>query len=265
MRKEFIDTLKRLIPDKVKVGIKNLHPRKPPPVNPLEQLNYCICCGSRSIVYSPILWEELISQWGLSDHETNYINRQQGLYCKRCKSNLRTMAIAYGMMRKDNFWGLFRDFVRTKRIRNSCILEINEAGQITQFLRSLRGHILSIYPDVDIQKLPHHDSTFDIVIHSDTLEHVMDPIIALKECYRVLKPDGYCIFTVPLIIDRISKSRSGLSLSHHGSKEQQGRNDYIVLTEFGSDAWKYAILAGFSEVRICSFEYPSAQSLLCTK
>jgi len=174
------------------------------------------------------------------------------------------MAIANGMMRKDHFRGTFHDFVRKRKIKRLSILEVNEAGQITQYLHHLRGHVLCKYPEVDIQKLPYSDSTFDIVIHSDTLEHVMDPILALKECGRVLKPDGYCIFTIPMVIDRVSKSRAGLPPSHHGSVEQNG-DDYIVCTEFGADAWKYAIRAGFSEVRIYSLEYPAAQSLLCKK
>jgi SAM-dependent methyltransferase len=264
MTKGLVTALKRLVPVAVKAGIKDMMPIKVPPVKPLESMDSCICCGSRSIVYAPILWEGLISAWGLSASETAYINRQQGLRCPRCKSNLRTMALAHGMMRKAGFTGAFRDFVRTSSIRNSRILEVNEAGQITQFLRTLRGHTLSKYPDVDIQKLPHRDSTFDVVLHSDTLEHVADPIAALRECCRVLKPEGYCVFTVPLVVDRISRSRLGLPVSHHGSEQQRG-SDYVVFTEFGSDAWKFAIQAGFSEVRICSLEYPSAQSLLCTK
>ena len=135
---------------------------------------------------------------------------------------------------------------------------------MTQYLKQIRGHTLAKYPDVDIQNLPYGDSTFDIVVHSDTLEHVPDPVLALKECCRVLKPDGYCIFTVPMILDRVSKSRTGLPSSYHGSQDQRG-DDYIVHTEFGSDVWKYAIQAGFSEVRIYSLEYPAAHSLLCTK
>jgi SAM-dependent methyltransferase len=259
-----MNILKRLIPDKVKVKLKSMFSGKPPQIDHLEPISYCICCGSRSIIYSPILWDALIQEWGLSEFETNYINRQQGIRCKRCKANLRTMAIAYGMMRNENYRGLFQEFVRTRKMSKKHILEVNETGQMTQYLQQIRYHTLGEYPDVDIQKLPYNDATFDVVIHSDTLEHVPDPIAALKECGRVLKPDGYCIFTVPLIIDRISKTRAGLPLSYHGSQDQEG-DDYIVQTEFGSDVWKYVLQAGFAEVRIYSLEYPAAQSLLCKK
>ena len=111
--KELITVLKRLVPVAVRAGIKDMIPAKVPPVVPLEPLDFCICCGSRSVVYSPILWEGLISEWGLSESEADYVNRQQGLRCTRCKSNLRTMALAHGMMRKAGFTGAFRGFERT--------------------------------------------------------------------------------------------------------------------------------------------------------
>lgn len=42
----------------------------------------------------------------------------------------------------------------------------------------------------DVHKLPFPDATFDIVHAHQTLQHVMDPIQALKEFKRVTKPGG---------------------------------------------------------------------------
>ena len=41
------------------------------------------------------------------------------------------------------------------------------------------------------------DASFDCVYSSHTLEHLVDPAIALDHWLRVLKPGGYLVFTVP--------------------------------------------------------------------
>lgn len=41
------------------------------------------------------------------------------------------------------------------------------------------------------------DSTFDFVYSSHTLEHLVDPAIALKNWWRILKPNGYLILYLP--------------------------------------------------------------------
>ena len=49
--------------------------------------------------------------------------------------------------------------------------------------------------DAEDLKLP--DSTFDVVTALDVLEHVNDDLLALSEMFRVLKPGGWLIITVP--------------------------------------------------------------------
>jgi len=259
-----IKTLKRFVPDSIKKTLKDLVIQKRNTTVPLEQVTICPCCGSTSLSESPTLWEKLIQDWQLSDFEVAYINRQQGVNCKRCKVNLRGMAIAYGMMQYANYKGYFKDFVRTRKMHSKKILEINEAAWLTPYFNKIPGHVLANFPEVDMQNMRYPANSFDIVVHSDTLEHVPDPLAGLRECYRVLVPGGYCVFTVPMVIDRLTRSRAGLPPSYHGS-ENKNSDDYIVQTEFGGDAWKYPILAGFSEVRIFSLEYPSSESLLCKK
>lgn len=50
----------------------------------------------------------------------------------------------------------------------------------------------------DISNMPEiDDNSYDTVIACDVLEHVPLHLEAMREVYRILKPQGYCIFTVP--------------------------------------------------------------------
>lgn len=49
----------------------------------------------------------------------------------------------------------------------------------------------------NIYQLPFPDSIFDAVILSEVLEHIDDDVAGLKEAYRVLKPGGVAVITVP--------------------------------------------------------------------
>ncbi len=49
----------------------------------------------------------------------------------------------------------------------------------------------------DICAMPFEDSTFDLVLATDIVEHVADDSQAAREIERVLKPGGYCLVTVP--------------------------------------------------------------------
>jgi SAM-dependent methyltransferase len=49
----------------------------------------------------------------------------------------------------------------------------------------------------DGAELPFADSTFDVVISINVLEHVAIPISVLKECRRVLRPGGYFYLYFP--------------------------------------------------------------------
>lgn len=46
-------------------------------------------------------------------------------------------------------------------------------------------------------ELPFADDSFDVVISINVLEHVTDPISVLKECRRVLRPDGFLYLYFP--------------------------------------------------------------------
>ena len=49
----------------------------------------------------------------------------------------------------------------------------------------------------DITNIPYPDNTFDAVIALDVIEHIKNDEEALREIYRVLRPQGMAIITVP--------------------------------------------------------------------
>jgi ubiquinone/menaquinone biosynthesis C-methylase UbiE len=75
-------------------------------------------------------------------------------------------------------------------------------------LRTLGVYTFGAYPDVDIHSLPYESDRFDVEIHSDTLEHVNNPVQALTESRRVLKPDVALCFNRADNCWRMSRDRS---------------------------------------------------------
>ena len=49
----------------------------------------------------------------------------------------------------------------------------------------------------DALMLPFGDATFDLLVSSELVEHTTDPILALRELVRVLKPGGLLALTTP--------------------------------------------------------------------
>ena len=50
----------------------------------------------------------------------------------------------------------------------------------------------------DVQATSFDDETFDLVTSNQVMEHVPNDIAGYEECYRILRPGGIYMFTVPL-------------------------------------------------------------------
>ena len=64
----------------------------------------------------------------------------------------------------------------------------------------------------DICSLSHEDESFDLVVANDVFEHTLDYEKAFSEAYRVLKPGGKLIFTVPFDgnnVDTVRRAEQG--------------------------------------------------------
>ena len=216
----------------------------------------CPICAGGAFHDQEVLWPALIAEWQLAPDEVRYVNRQQGTCCTGCGANLRSMALAKAVLGALAIDATLSAALEGGALDSVRILEINEAGHLTPFLSRLPTYTIVRYPDVDMMAMPLPDGQFDLVVHSDTLEHVAQPKRGLAECRRVLRAGGSCCFTVPVIVGRLTRDRSGLPPSHHGNPGRP--EDNLVHTEFGADVWTLPLQAGFSSLSIHAMEFPSA-------
>lgn len=95
-------------------------------------------------------------------------------------------------------------------------------------------------PDVvgDIQKLPLADNSEDAIACLSVLEHVENPFKAASEMYRVLKPGGMCLISVPFLF------------YYHAEKGYYG--DYWRFTE---DSLRL-LFKSFSTLELCPVRLP---------
>ena len=221
----------------------------------------CPICGGVEFDEHQVLWPELIAAWELSLAETAYINRQQGSLCRQCGGNVRSGALAKAICSFLGHKGTLDQFLLHPS--KLAILEVNEAGTLNSRLAQFSSHRFGSFPDCNLMEMSFPDESFDLVVHSDTLEHVECPLTALREIKRVLVEGGATIFTVPIIVGRLSRSRHGLPPAYHGASGSESP-DLCVQTEFGADLWCMIIEAGFSECRLVSYNYPSGIAVVAT-
>jgi SAM-dependent methyltransferase len=78
------------------------------------------------------------------------------------------------------------------------------------------------------------DGTFDFIVANHVLEHVTDPIGAIAEWHRVLKPGGLLMISLPDKRYTFDRSRrrtplAHLEADHHSSADPQVRNECHLL------------------------------------
>jgi SAM-dependent methyltransferase len=229
-----------------------------------------IKCGTCGFAGAPLhrnaLWPGLIAEWELTPQWAHWIDEREGSRCAWCGSSLRSGQLSSAIVKVANarsgsdatrLSALFRD----PRARLLDIAEINSAGNLHRYLarcpglrHSEFGSTVAGVRSEDLMALSYPDSSFDLVITSDTLEHVPDIDRALRETLRVLRPGCAHVFSVPVVWDRPTRQRARLEgavlthllpPSHHGAPAE-GKSDFLVFYEFGADFVDRVRDAGFA-------------------
>ncbi len=197
---------------------------RPPGDRRGDERGTCAVCGAdtRFVRNSWILAKELRASW-----PEEFVERES-LLCAGCGSSRRVRLLAAAVI------GLYGERARSVRalvdeapFRSLDVAEVNALGRMHPFLAP-HPRLTSVeYPEQDLQALTWPDRSFDLLLTSDTLEHVPDLDAALGEIRRVLRPGGRHVFTVP-VDPRLGRTRSrrGLPARHHG----RGGGPYALVT-----------------------------------
>ncbi len=216
----------------------------------------CPVCGRvKELISRAAICDDLAEDWRLSPELRRAFDYREGRSCRHCGATTRIMNFALTLLEVINLKFSSRyqfvGDVEWRSLTNLRLAEINNCGVLHNYLGNLPGLSYSEYdstdPEIsseDLMSLSYVDNCFDVVLTSDVLEHVPDYRQALNEIYRVLKPDGFFIFTVPWISGRTTVVKAKINCqgmvellsraSFHGDYNLQ-LADYLVFYEFGYD------------------------------
>ena len=132
-------------------------------------------------------------------------------HCVGCRASLREQGQADALVRHYARPGVttLAALVTSPYFAALSVYEPGLTGMLRPHLRQLADYTQSFYygseerdgtpvRHEDLQALSFPDRRFDLVVTSDVLEHVRHPLKAFAELFRVLKPGGVNLFTVPL-------------------------------------------------------------------
>ena len=129
--------------------------------------------------------------------------------------------------------------------------------------RSGRATSSSRFPDVDMQRLPHADgrSTWSCI---PTRWSTCPIRCAASPSAGACCAIGGAAYSPCRSSSAGSRAAApGLPPSYHGDPAKG--DGYLVHTEFGADAWRWPLAAGFADCRIVSLEHPAAHALIAVR
>lgn len=189
-------------------------------------------------------------------------NNEMAIRCVVCKASVVSMSIV--------------DVIKQEfsELQDLCVYELSTRGPLTQYLhkKCLNLTTSEFYPQVvsgvicdkvlcqDVQNLTFNSDQFDLCTSTEVFEHVPNDFSGMKNIYRVLKPAGKAIFTVPLFGDTtVQRAKIGINgdieyllpIEYHDDPvAESGR--IVVFRNYGNDILKLLANVGFKSSKIVS-------------
>lgn len=175
----------------------------------------CVSCGARDFGARAVIDDALARSWALTPRERDWFDDREGHHCLGCGMSRRVRMLLWALRwAKPNLAGC--DLLHINQVNHLAPALSDARVTATAYRRDESaaetplGAVGSGPIHQDLQAMTFDDARFDLVIHSETLEHVLDPSRALAEARRVLRPGGRQVYTVPLLHDRATRRRAWL-------------------------------------------------------
>ncbi|HDR5116798.1 TPA: methyltransferase domain-containing protein, partial [Bacillus anthracis] len=192
--------LNQIYNEKIKIGLNKL-------VTHIFEKEICYCqyCNQGFGEFSP--WP---AHYDFLKYQFEMWNKYTGI-CPVC----------YSMDRER----LYRAYIETETdllSENYTMLHIAPEVKVREWLNQYKNITYvcgdlepkdSVMEEIDITRIAYENNTFDVILCSHVLEHIIDDEKAMRELYRVLKPNGWGIIQVPIVmnVDYIIENKSIVS------------------------------------------------------
>lgn len=170
-------------------------------------------------------------------------NFREDCICLSCRSFNRQRQISSVMIRsvlkKNPRFSSLKDFIRKDDLH---VYYTESKGPVHDSLHRMKHYVCSEYfgedyksgtfvdgiMHQDLQNLSFEDNRFDVILSSEVFEHIPDTYKAFKEVYRVLKPGGRHIFTVPFDAQSFTDVIKAI-------RDEKGEIRYLTEPEYHDD------------------------------
>lgn len=196
--------------------------------------------------------------------ERDRLSISESFRCAGCQGALRYQGQARGILRAVSRHGA-RSVAELAAQPGFGGLDIFEPGTLGPFrplLRPIPGYVQSFFDPAtppgevrdglrceNLMDLTFADASFDLVITSDIFEHVRHPARGFAEVFRILRPGGWHVFTIPgrwplrrRTVARVDVSGPG---DVHWLPAVYHNHDHLVYNDFGRDLFDLLDGVGF--------------------
>ncbi|MFH0992622.1 MAG: methyltransferase domain-containing protein [bacterium] len=165
----------------------------------------CFICGKQGKFQFPT---PLASEINSYEQYVDALNLRENFACRLCSSSGRDRMMMYALAL---VLGEKAPLVDWKRRTEMKVFETTGQRAHPSILRQKYDYYNTEYDPVamssgydirryaDVQKLPYESALFDICLSSDVFEHVRLYEQGFLEIYRILKPSGALVMTVPYV------------------------------------------------------------------